>query len=128
MVKLYDLTVERVKEPLAVKRSCVRFGWKLESDEEDVFQTRYEIKVSLDGKTVWEKTEETDNTVDITLDTELLPGKKYGVIVKSYTTAGECSGESFFATEPEIKGTFIKPAKHIEGACVYFRRVVTFTR
>ena len=36
MVKLYDLTVERVKEPLAVKRSGVRFGWKLDSDEKDV--------------------------------------------------------------------------------------------
>jgi len=122
MVKLYDLTVERVKEPLAVKRSGVRFGWKLDSDEKDVFQTGYTVTVLLDGEKAWEKKEQTDNTVDITLDCELLPGKKYTVKVKSITTAGECSGESFFATEPEIKGVFIKPEKHIEGACVYFRR------
>ena len=32
MTRLYDITVERVKEPLAVKCKGVRFGWRLESD------------------------------------------------------------------------------------------------
>ena len=122
MVRLYDLTVERVKEPLAVKRSGVRFGWKLDSDEKDVMQTGYSLTVFLDGEPVWEKKEDTDSTVDITADAEFLPGKLYTVEVTAKTSAGECFGESFFAVEPEIKGTFIKPAKHIEGACVYFRR------
>ena len=122
MVRLYDLTVERVREPLAVKRSGVRFGWKLDSDEKDVMQTGYSLTVFLDGEPVWEKKEDTDNTVDITADAEFLPGKLYTVEVTAKTSAGECFGESFFAVEPEIKGTFIKPAKHIEGACVYFRR------
>ena len=79
MVRLYDLTVERVREPLAVKRSGVRFGWKLDSDEKDVMQTGYSLTVFLDGEPVWEKKEDTDNTVDITADTEFLPGKLYTV-------------------------------------------------
>ena len=122
MVKIYDLTVERVKEPLAVKRGGVRFGWKLDSDEKNVMQTAYTVKVSLEGKTVWEISEESANTVDVTADSAFLPGKKYEFEVVSYTTAGKCEAKSCFATEPEIKGVFIKPSKHIEGACVYFRR------
>ncbi len=122
MVRLYNLTTERVKEPLAVKCENVRFGWKLDTDEKDVMQKSCKITVSLDGKTVWESAAETDETVDITSGARFLPGKKYKVEVISETTAGECRGESFFATEPEIKGVFIKPKKHTEGACVYFRR------
>ena len=122
MVKLYDLTVERVKEPLAVRCENVRFGWKLDSDEKNTVQTGYTVTVYLDGEQVWEKTEQSDETVDVTCGAELLPGRLYTVEVSSETNAGTCFGESFFATEPEIRGTFIKPSKHIEGACVYFRR------
>ena len=122
MVKLYGLTVERVKEPLAAPCKNVRFGWKLGSDENNVVQNGYSIAVLLNGERVWEKEEETDNTVDVRADVEFLPGRYYTVEVTSRTTAGDCFGRSFFATEQEIKGVFIKPKKHIEGACVYFRR------
>ena len=60
MIKMYDLTAERVKEPRAVKKSGVRFGWKLDSDEKDVMQTGYSLTVFLDGEPVWEKKEDTD--------------------------------------------------------------------
>ncbi len=122
MTRLYDITVERVKEPLAVKREGVRFGWRLESDGKDVFQTSCTVTVSLDGQTVWEGRYDGSRTVDVTSDAVFLPGKKYDVTVESNTTAGYCCGTTYFATEPEIKGVFIKPKKHIEGACVYFRR------
>lgn len=122
MTRLYDITVERVKEPLAVKCKGVRFGWRLESDGKDVFQTSYAVTVSLDGAVVKTIAGEGTRTVDVTLDEALLPGKKYDVTVESYTTDGYCCGTTHFATEPEIRGVFIKPKKHIEGACVYFRR------
>ena len=122
MTRLYDITVERVNEPLAVRREGVRFGWRLESDGKDVFQTSYAVTVSLDGAVVKTIAGEGTRTVDVTLDEALLPGKKYDVTVESYTTDGYCCGTTHFATEPEIRGVFIKPKKHIEGACVYFRR------
>ncbi|MBO4869261.1 MAG: family 78 glycoside hydrolase catalytic domain [Clostridia bacterium] len=125
MTKLYDITVERVKTPLAVKRFGVRFGWKLDSDAKNVFQTGYTVRVSLDGAAVWEKSEQSGETTDITADAALLPGRLYTVRIESQTTDGVACGESCFATEPEIKGSFIRPGKHIEGACVYFRRDFT---
>ncbi|MBO4421846.1 MAG: family 78 glycoside hydrolase catalytic domain [Clostridia bacterium] len=122
MTRMYDITVERVKEPLAVRRGGVRFGWKLDSDAENVYQTGYTVAVFLDGEPVWEKSEKSAQTVDVTAGVEFLPGRKYTVEITSQTSDGECFGRTFFATEPEIRGVFIKPAKHIEGACVYFRR------
>lgn len=122
MIRLYDLTVERVKEPLAVKCEGVRFGWKLDSDENDVFQKSYTVTVSLDGQTVRVIRGEGTQTVDVAAGAVFLPGRKYDVAVESVTTAGVCRGETFFATEPVIEGVFIKPKKHVEGACVYFRR------
>ena len=76
MTRLYDITVERVKEPLAVKREGVRFGWRLESDEKDVFQTSCTVTVSLDGQTVWEGRYDGSRTVDVTSDAVFLTGKK----------------------------------------------------
>ena len=122
MIKLYDITTERVKEPLSVRCEGVRFGWKLDSDEKGVFQTGCTVTVSLDGETVWKTEREGGCTTDITADTVFLTGRKYTVEVTSKTNKGECRGQSFFATEPDIKGAFIKPKKHIEGACVFFRR------
>ena len=89
MTKLYDITVERVKTPLAVKRFGVRFGWKLDSDAKNVFQTGYTVRVSLDGAAVWEKSEQSGETTDITADAALLPGRLYTVRIESQTTDGE---------------------------------------
>ena len=122
MTKLYDLTVERAKQPLALGKSGLRFGWKLDSDAQNVKQTAYRLKIETDGKTVYDEKIDSDVTVDVTPDATFEAGKKYVYTVTSYTTDGTCSASGFFAVSHEPKGKFIKPKKHIEGACVYFRR------
>ncbi|MBQ3870352.1 MAG: family 78 glycoside hydrolase catalytic domain [Clostridia bacterium] len=122
MTKLYDLTVERAKHPLALPTSGLRFGWKLDSDGKNVKQTAYRLTVKQDGRTVYDKKTASSQTVDVTPKISFAPGKEYEYTVTSYTTDGECSASDFFAVSHKMHGKFIRPSKHIEGACVYFRR------
>ena len=41
MLKLYDLTIEYKHEPLGLDEVQPRFGWKLDSDQQDTVQASY---------------------------------------------------------------------------------------
>ncbi|MBP5209996.1 MAG: family 78 glycoside hydrolase catalytic domain [Clostridia bacterium] len=123
MTHLYDLTVERVRSPLAVGTRELRFGWKIASDARDVRQTAYRLSLSeADGPLVWEGEEAGDKTVDVVPPVELEAGKRYVWTITSYTTDGVCRAEDAFCTSHELTASFVKPRRHIEGACVYVRR------
>lgn len=53
MLKLYDLTIESMTEPLGIDEAQPRFGWKLESDHNDTLQTAYRLTVS-NGAVLWD--------------------------------------------------------------------------
>ena len=54
MLKLYDLTIEYKHEPLGLDEVQPRFGWKLDSDQQDTVQTSYRLKVMQNGSIVWD--------------------------------------------------------------------------
>mgnify|MGYP000326169985 CR=1 FL=1 len=44
MLKLYDLTTEYKREPLGLDEAQPRFGWKLDSDQQDTVQAPTDCK------------------------------------------------------------------------------------
>ena len=46
MLKLYDLTIESRVNPIGLDEAQPRFGWKLESDQNETIQTAYHLVVS----------------------------------------------------------------------------------
>ena len=130
MLKLISLTVERVKEPTAAPCSGLRFSWVLDGDGRYVFQSSFRLVVSHRDQIVFDSgTVESSQSVDVVPELTLLPGADYGwsVSVSADSVDGELAAfaESRFATglRPEdFSAAWIKPKKHREGACVYFRR------
>ena len=54
MLTLRDLSVNAVINPVCVPTDDLRFGWKLESDRQDVRQTAYRIVLAENGETLWD--------------------------------------------------------------------------
>ena len=50
MLRLYDLTLEYLDNPIGIDVPAPRFSWKLESDQKDTLQTAYELRIN--GKPV----------------------------------------------------------------------------
>lgn len=64
MLKLYDLTIEYKHEPLGLDEVQPRFGWKLESDGQDVAQTARQITLKTGEQPVWDSGRvETDQSI-----------------------------------------------------------------
>lgn len=53
-MNLYDFTIEYQKNPKGLSISIPRFSWKIESDQKNVRQTSYAIRVVCGEKTVWD--------------------------------------------------------------------------
>ena len=49
MLKLYDLTTEYKREPLGLDEAQPRFGWKLDSDQQDTVQASYRLQIVQGG-------------------------------------------------------------------------------
>ena len=49
MLKLYDLTTEYKREPLGLDEAQPRFGWKLDSDQQDTVQASYRLRIVQGG-------------------------------------------------------------------------------
>lgn len=129
MVKLYGLTVEKEASVLSAPSRNIRFGWKLLSDEESVFQTAYRIVIKRGESTVYDSGKvESDLSAEITAVCDLERGKEHGYTITSYTNKGEASAEGKFGVgleDRDFTAKWIKPRKHIEGASVYFRKEFT---
>ena len=46
MLKIYDFSVDYIKEPSLVRTKGLRFGWQLDSDRKNVLQSTYRIVIS----------------------------------------------------------------------------------
>ena len=69
MLKLYDFSVDYVKNPTIVKTKDLRFGWKLDSDNIDVLQTSYRIIIkNEDGTAADTGIVKSEDVCDITID------------------------------------------------------------
>src|SRR4051794_14156444 len=53
-VSLDDLKVERKAQPIGVDAAHPRFSWVIASRERDVVQRSYRLRVSTNGRTVWD--------------------------------------------------------------------------
>lgn len=53
-MKLYDLRVEYRKEPIGLGVKTPRFSWKLYSEQQNVIQRAYRIRVADDENIVWD--------------------------------------------------------------------------
>ncbi len=115
MVRVYDIRVNHLVSPLGMGDASPRFGWKMESDVRNVFQTAYRVTVCSGERCVFDTGEVcSDETQNIPYEGEPLESRerlRIRVCVK--TTAGEASAESFFEMglllREDWKGRFIEP-------------------
>lgn len=54
MLKIRDLRTEYLTDPLGIDAVYPRFSWKLESDQQGVFQTSYWIVAKTDDHVIWD--------------------------------------------------------------------------
>lgn len=54
MLKIYDLTIEYKHEPLGLDEIQPRFGWKLDSNQQDTVQASYRLQIVQGGDVVWD--------------------------------------------------------------------------
>ncbi|HIZ49218.1 MAG TPA: glycoside hydrolase family 78 protein [Candidatus Gemmiger excrementavium] len=132
MLKLYDLTIEYKHHPLGLDEVQPRFGWKLDSDEQNVVQTAWQITLNSEGCPVWDSGRvETDQSILAEyLGPNLLPRTAYEWTVTVWDNYGEtASASSGFETgllrgaDLEGKATWIThdlPAE--ETACPVYTK------
>ena len=126
MLKLYDLSINAVKNTAYAPCKDLYIGWKLDSDNTDVLQTAYKAaitKVCCDTP-VWSG-EGTAKAHHIPVDVILDSRTDYTLTVTVTDNHGETASATLdFATalNPEDwDGKWIKPKKHIEGWAPYLR-------
>lgn len=129
MLKLYDLSINAVKNPAFAPCSDLYIGWKLVSDHTGVKQVAYTALINLRGKDphdapVWEShggAQSVHLPVDVTLDSRT----DYTLTVTVSDNHGESARASVdFSTgiaPEEWAGKWIKPRRHIEGWAPYLR-------
>ena len=128
MLKLYDFSVDYVKNPTIVKTKDLRFGWKLDSDNIDVLQTSYRIIIkNEDGTAADTGIVKSEDVCDITIDSlKLKSCTDYTVEITVTDNKGETAKFARkISTEilpEEWRGaSWIKPAVHISGWAPYMR-------
>lgn len=134
MLSIYDFSVDYVKDPSLVRTEDLRFGWKLESDRENVLQSAYRIVIENEnGIAVDTGVVESTDFFDITIpDLRLASRTDYRVSV----TVTDNYGDSAVFTQTisteilpeEWDAEWIKPAEHIAGWAPYLRTKFTVDR
>ncbi len=126
MLKLYDLSINAVKNPSFAPCKDLYIGWKLDSDQTDVLQTAYTAAITKVGcdTPAWEGTG-TDKAIHIPVDATLDSRADYTLTVTVTDNHGETATAAVsFGTamgKDEWEGQWIKPKKHIEGWAPYLR-------
>lgn len=125
MLTLRDLSVNAVKNPVCVPTEDLRFGWKLDSDRQNVRQTAYRIQLLKGKDSLWDTgTVPSAQSVEIPCPVEL-PARS-DVTMRVLVSDGQeiASAEITFATAlrpGDWCAEWIKPKKHIEGWAPYIR-------
>ncbi len=126
MLKLYDLTVAQVASPMAAPVSGTRFGWKLCSDKQDVFQTCYRLTLTADTDSFDTGVVDSSASNEVTVSHTLKTGTRYRMTVTVTDNQGQrASAETQFDTAispEEWTGRWIKPRQHIQGWAPYLRK------
>ena len=126
MLKLYDLSINAVKNPAYAPCKGLYIGWKLDSDNTNVLQTAYTAAITKVGSDTPAWTGEgTTKSIHIPVETTLESRTDYTLTVTVTDNCGEtatASVEFGTAISPdEWVGVFIKPKRHIEGWAPYLR-------
>ena len=101
MLKLYDLTTEYKREPLGLDEAQPRFGWKLDSDQQDTVQASYRLRIVQGGDVVWDSgtVASTQSVLNEYLGPNLTPRTEYDWTVTVWDNHGETAeGTSRFET------------------------------
>lgn len=128
MLKICDLTVDLVKNPLAASICGTRFSWKLDSDKNGIVQKSYRVQISCDAGEVFDSgVIEGQESVELSFPTlTLSPATCYNLTVTVTDNHGEqAEGSTSFATELPADiwtAKWIKPAKHYESWAPYIRK------
>ena len=126
MLKLYDLSINAVKNPAYAPCKDLYIGWKLDSDNTNVLQTAYTAAITKVGCDIPAWTGEgTAKSIHIPVETTLESRTDYTLTVTVTDNFGETATASVeFGTAiapDEWAGVFIKPKRHIEGWAPYLR-------
>lgn len=101
MLKLYDLTTEYKREPLGLDEAQPRFGWKLDSDQQDTVQASYRLRIVQGGDVVWDSgtVASAQSILNEYLGPNLTPRTEYDWTVTVWDNHGETAeGTSRFET------------------------------
>ncbi len=126
MLKLYDLSVNAVKNPTFIPYEHLELGWKLESDRTAVRQTSYRVVITTDADSSFDTGVVASNaSVHIPLKVILPTGTDCTITVSVTDNYGDTAEESLSvhtAIAPdEWDAQWIKPRRHIEGWAPYLR-------
>lgn len=134
-LRIYDITVDYEKSPMLAGVQGIRFGWKLDSDGNDVYQNNYRVQIRKKapcraeaGNIVFDSGVITDKqNYNITFDDLILPpAADLEITVDVMDNYGnKATGQSLFTTAPDDSiwknAKWIKPAEHISGWAPYLR-------
>ncbi len=128
MLKLYDFSVDYVRNPTLIRTHDIRLGWKLDSDNASVLQKDYRITVSHADNTVYDSgTVQSPCFFDIALQNLTLASRTdYTITVLVHDNKGDSASVSH-TVHTEIlphewdNAKWIKPKKHISGWAPYLR-------
>ncbi len=126
MLKLYDLSVNAVKNPTSIPYENPEIGWKLDSDRTDVMQASYRIVITTAADSSFDTgTVVSDASVHIPLKVTLPTGTDCTITVSVTDNYGDTAEETLSvhtALAPdEWEAQWIKPRRHIEGWAPYLR-------
>ncbi|MCR5450818.1 MAG: glycoside hydrolase family 78 protein [Solobacterium sp.] len=137
MLRVYDLTVEYMTDPIGIDEVQPRFSWKLESDQDNTFQTAYRLQVCND-EVVWDsgKVDSGRSILVEYMGTVFKPRTEYSWNVTVYDNHGETSCASgCFETGLLNKTPFAGQAEWIthgfakeETASPVFRKTFTLAK
>lgn len=128
MLKIYDITVDLVNQPLAAALEGTRFSWKTESDRNGAYQKSYRVVISSESGVFFDSgIIESRESVEISFPSlSLAPATHYTLEFTVVDDSGEqATANSCFATELPAemwKAKWIKPAKHYESWAPYIRK------
>ena len=126
MLKLYDLSINAVKNPAYAPCKDLYLGWKLDSDNTGVLQETYKAAITKAGcdAPAWVG-EGTTKSIHVPVEAVLDSRSDYTLTVTVTDNHGETATASvdfFTAIAPsEWAGQWIKPKRHIEGWAPYLR-------
>ena len=126
MLKLYDLSINAVKNPAYAPCKDLYLGWKLDSDQTGVLQATYKAAITKAGcdAPAWVG-EGTTKSIHVPVEATLDSRSDYTLTVTVTDNHGETATASvdfFTAIAPsEWAGQWIKPKRHIEGWAPYLR-------